>query len=374
MLITDRAVARLANGATRTVRDDKLKGFVVRVGKNRKTYRVELERRTNGKRTFISKKLGEHPYVRADDARRAAMIIVGKHATGIVAPRVTLRQAFEEWKASGKAAPQWIKDCDERFMRSLGHWANEDLASLSDRPDQVRDLHRDLTERRGPSEGNHTMRLLKTIYNNARESHRGLPADLPTSGVAWNQERRADRAIPFDQFPVWAAQVAAIPNPIRRAFHRLCLFTGCRPGELARARWEDVDCKKRTLTIRGTKTGKNIVIPMSAGIAQELKRARDAHRIFDAKSPWVFPAVSTTGHLGQWYDPGLQWNGNAGRHSHRTISADLGIDPLSSRLLLGHSTRDVSEGYVTTALLTGSSLRGAQRKISRRIVELMAGR
>ena len=68
------------------MRDDKLKGFVVRVGKNRKTYRVELERRTNGKRTFISKKLGEHPYVRADDARRAAMIIVGKHATGIVAP------------------------------------------------------------------------------------------------------------------------------------------------------------------------------------------------------------------------------------------------------------------------------------------------
>ena len=86
MLITDRAVERLANGPTRTVRDDKLKGFVVRVGKNRKTYRVELERRTNGKRTFISKKLGEHPYVRADDARRAAMIIVGKHATGIVAP------------------------------------------------------------------------------------------------------------------------------------------------------------------------------------------------------------------------------------------------------------------------------------------------
>ena len=36
--------------------------------------------------------------------------------------------------------------------------------------------------------------------------------------------------------------------------------------------------------------------------------------------------------------------------------------------------RDVSEGYVTTALLTGSSLRGAQRKISRRIVELIAGR
>ena len=225
------------------------------------------------------------------------------------------------------------------------------------------------------------MRLLKATYNHAREAHRGLPADLPTSGVAWNKEQRADRAIPFDKFPVWAAQVAAIEIPIRRAFHRLCVFTGCRPGELARARWEDVDCKKRTFTIRGSKTKipgsktkKSIVIPMSAAIARELKGARDAHEIFDANSPWVFPAVSAHGHLGHWHDPGLQWAGNSGRHSHRTISADLGIDPLSARLLLGHSVRDVSEGYVTTALLTGSSLRGAQRRISRRILELVAGR
>src|SRR5205085_2112835 len=142
--------------------------------------------------------------------------------------------------------------------------------------------------------------------------------------------------------------------------------------ELARSRWEDIDCKTRTLTVAKSKTGKNIVIPMSAAIAQELKRARDAHKIFDARSPWVFPSTSANGHLEHWYDAGLQWSGNAGRHSHRTISADLGIDPLSSRLLLGHSTCDVSEGYITTALLTGSSLRGAQRKISRRIVELIA--
>jgi hypothetical protein len=135
VLITDRAVARLANGPTRTVRDDKLKGFVVRVGKNRKTYRVELERRSNGKRTFVSKKLGEHPYVAADDARRAATAIIGKHSSGIVAPRVTLRQAFDEWRSSGKAASGWVKDCEVRFTRCLAHWANEDLASLSDRPD-----------------------------------------------------------------------------------------------------------------------------------------------------------------------------------------------------------------------------------------------
>ena len=167
-------------------------------------------------------------------------------------------------------------------------------------------------------------------------------------------------------------------NPIRRAFHRLCVFTGCRPGELARARWEDVDCKKRTLTIRGSakigKTKKNIVDADVGCHRPGVKGARDAHKIFDANSPWVFPAVSAHGHLGHWHDPGLQWAGNSGRHSHRTISADLGIDPLSARLLLGHSVRDVSEGYVTTALLTGSSLRGAQRRISRRILELMAGR
>jgi integrase len=373
VLITDRAVARLASGATRTIRDDKLKGFVVRVGKNRKTFRVELERRANGRRTFISKKLGEHPYVRADDARRAAMAIISKHSSGLVAPRVTLRQGLEEWKSSGKAAATWIKDCEERFERCLAHWADEDLALLSDRPDQVRDLHRDLTSRRGPSEANHTMRLLKAIYNNAREAHRGLPADLPTSGVAWNKDRRADKAIPFADFPKWKKQVDAISNPIRRAHHMLCVLTGCRPGELARLRWDGIDCMKRTLTIAKSKTGKNIVLPMSAAIAAELKRARDAGRISDGRSPWVFPTESASGHLQHWYDPGVKWAGNCGRHSYRTICADLGIDPLSTRLLMGHSTRDVSEGYITTALLTGSSLRAAQRRVSRRSVHLMAG-
>ena len=36
MILTDRAVGRLASGPTRTVCDDKLKGFVIRVGKTAK--------------------------------------------------------------------------------------------------------------------------------------------------------------------------------------------------------------------------------------------------------------------------------------------------------------------------------------------------
>jgi len=61
-------------------------------------------------------------------------------------------------------------------------------------------------------------------------------------------------------------------------------------------------------------------------------------------------------------------------HTYRTVAASMGIDELTIRLLQGHALSGVSQGYITRHLLVGTSLRAAQRRISRRIVDLMAGR
>jgi integrase len=42
-------------------------------------------------------------------------------------------------------------------------------------------------------------------------------------------------------------------SPIHAAFHALCLYTGMRPGELARAEWKNLDLKRRVLAITDTK-------------------------------------------------------------------------------------------------------------------------
>ena len=74
ILITDASVARLAPAkieAGYVVRDRDLRGFIVKVGMRRKTYRYEGEQRNGRQRKVISRKLGEHPHTKAGDARAA---------------------------------------------------------------------------------------------------------------------------------------------------------------------------------------------------------------------------------------------------------------------------------------------------------------
>jgi integrase len=149
-----------------------------------------------------------------------------------------------------------------------------------------------------------------------------------------------------------------------------------RPSEAARLRWRSVDPKKRTITVKRSKTGKDINIPLSWQIARELRRARDAaSEMFDGDlaQEWVFAAHSKSGHLEIWIERHhrLDWVGNSGRHSCRTIAADLGIDSLQSRTLMGHSTRGIHDRYASRNLLVGSSLRRAQAKISTKIDSLI---
>jgi Arm DNA-binding domain len=84
-LITDTSVARLAlarSEAGYVVRDREVRGFIVKVGMRRKTYRYEGEQRNGKHRKVISRKLGEYPHTKAGDARAAALAIIGQRARG----------------------------------------------------------------------------------------------------------------------------------------------------------------------------------------------------------------------------------------------------------------------------------------------------
>lgn len=368
------------------VRDDDATGLIVRVGKKKKTFRFEIAHRVGDQRYTISKNLGSRPKIKTAEARAAAKLIDGERLNG-KAPAsktrgVTLQQAADaHFAALGDT--RWRKEAEGFYNSHLSHWANRSLASLSGSPEVVA-LHADISKRKGKRGGtyaaNHSMRVLRAIYNRWREEHgpESLPPDPPTLGMRrrWNPQPRADKAIPFQDFPKWAKQVDEIEkhNAVRAAHHRLCVLLGMRPGELARLRWADVDCRKRTLTVGKSKTGIDITVPMSSAIAQQLKLARDAGRKLVDGSPWLFPAVrGESGHISHWREDKrtLDHHGNAGRHSYRTVGASLGIDELTIRLLQGHSLSGISQGYVTRALLVGTSLRAAQRRISKRIVELM---
>lgn len=303
-------------------------------------------------------------------ARKVALVFAGQIASGKPMPGLrdaaTLDQALVEYdrhlreqsKKRGKPAT-WAAVVAS-FARlhlspTFGKWT---LAELSAAPALVRDFHATVTKEAGPGAADHCCRILAALYRNMAKLDRSLPPQSPCSAVRYNGYTPSTAGLTFDQFPAWRLAVEKLP-PIRQAYYRFCLLTGGRPGEVARIKWADVDARKRTITIRRSKKGHDIVVPLSSAIARELQRARGTDDVR------VFPAA-------EWFKDAIPARGRALRRTYRTVAADLGVDAILSRLLMGHAVSGISQSYINTLVLTGGpGLRGAQRVISRRIVELL---
>jgi integrase len=238
-------------------------------------------------------------------------------------------------------------------LPTLGSWS---LAEIAAAPAAVRDWHAKVKH---PVSGNRCAALLSATFRYASRLDRSLPPVNVISAVRLNAETPKQSAMPFADFPKWNAAVESLPA-IRAAFYKFVLLTGMRSGEAARLKWSDIDVPTRSITLPKAKAGADIVIPLSAALARELKRARrgDGDGV-------IFPNVKN------WNDA-LDFKGHALRHTWRSVAADLGVDELQARLLLGHSLVGISQSYVTRAVLSGGpGLRAAQRIVSRRIVELL---
>ncbi len=156
-------------------------------------------------------------------------------------------------------------------------------------------------------------------------------------------------------FTAWAKAWRATELPWRRAFVLCNLLTGARRGELARVARDDIDLKKRTLTFRNAKGGRDYVVPLSAPIARCLRHV--------------------DGFASAWHNPvrdGLRAYGHALRHAYASTARALGVDPLLVKTPMGHSlgSSDVTEVYMSSEMLR-VPLRQAQRRISARIMTLL---
>jgi integrase len=171
--------------------------------------------------------------------------------------------------------------------------------------------------------------------------------------------------------------LCAIENPIRVEFHLINLLSGSRPGALKRARWRDVDVKRRTLDVPRPKGGekKAFDIPLSRAMLRSLWRARKAGRMMFARQAreWIFPSTGGFGHLAEHKEDRAtlsHWGGDL-RQTYRTIGQAIGISELDVHLLMNHTLPGVSAGYITRAKLVPTSLRDAQERLSRSMIERM---
>jgi integrase len=381
--------------------DSRLKGLFVHIGRNKCVWRYKQQKQINGKRTAAFRTLGYWPEMDIKEAREQALIFAGSVASGTAAPgkRVALKfgPAFERYLdhlktvAERKNKPaRWHHNARKLAdAHILPEWRDWSLFDMSQNPRSVAAWHSKLA-RSIPTSAGHCIRLVRACYNMERRLDRTLPADLPTSGVQLGRIIVAEKAMAFDQFPAWAEAWHKIENQTLRGFHLCNLLTGARPGELSLVRKEDFDPVAHVLTIRKSKSGKDIRIPTTWQIEHAIGLALDAppqmiqmkglrgmkrgqiRVVALPRHSEVLPDLLFPGCRQAPARSTLPAAGHRLRHTFKTVSAACGVSDTLSAILLGHALPGISGRYVgELALARSDELRQAQQRISDRLFELL---
>ncbi len=377
-----------SNGAQYIVRDTDLAGFFLMVGARSKTFMIQADLRAGGKRQSIRLKIGDVGAVTTREARAKAKTLLGQISDGIdprpkpEAPATpvlpgrdpTLRMAWEAYrdghmrrKGRSSKTESSYADHVERLMKP---WLDQPLSILGNDPSLVRDRHDEISRECGAYIANGCMRTLRAIYNHARKSARGLPAENPVFAVDWNPEHRRETGMGLQDLPKWFSQLRTLENPLRRELHLFLLLSGSRPDVIKQAKPEHLNLRDRLLFIPEPKGGKNkaFCIPLSRQMILCLVRAILFSRQMypDKSAQWLFPADSVSGHLVEHKEPRDQLShwGNELRQTYRTLGQIADISDVDMHLLMNHSLPGVNAGYITRSKLVGTHLRVAQQKMS----------
>jgi integrase len=365
-----------------TYTDPTVDGLQLRLGRHRATWLFYWDDRRHRRRKITSKRLGFFPTMPTAEARNAARIERGKIAAGDISPgkreSIKVETSLAEYvahlerrSAAKDKEPRWAVNVKHIIKKHLGpRWGSWSLADIAIHPGAVSDWHREITEANGPVVANQTCRVLRAAYKRSAKRDVSLPQRDPCSAVEYNVEMPAQKAMAFRDFPKWlkAWQVIEVgpKAPARKQYHLFCLLTGMRPGEAARIRWRDVKPAHRVAEIPGAKASNTIQIVMSATIARVLLEGNIIGKPRD-RDAFVFAHCEAAGHRDD-----LPTRGHALRHTWRTVAADCGVDELLAHFMLGRVPQNISQAYITRLVLAaGPALRQAQRKVSRRIIQLL---
>jgi integrase len=364
--------------------DPTLSGHRAVIKRTRKMFEIQAKRpkRFGPSKTWVVQ-VGDALDCTVEEARsRAVAVLAGirdgqdPHAKP-QATVTTVGSAWAEFKERSDLGTSTLEMYKKAYGSGLAHWANVPLQTLVNTPRMARDEHAAQTKARGPSAADHGFRLLRTLHRYAAKLDVTLSGDRhPCSAVAWHGDQtRKDAAIPATQMPAWHAQVEALraKSPGRAAFQMLLLRLGCRPGELASAKWVQVDFEKKLFWIPVSKT-ESYEQPLSKQAIAEL-RALEAMRVHGEDH--IFPARGKAGHLTRIQEKeALSHSSNEMRHTHHTIGTVLEVNELVLDVLEGRSllkSGAAGRGYVDKGEL-GPKVRAAQAAINDQIDTLLAGK
>lgn len=377
--LTEAVIPTLAPGLHH---DAELLGFMMGVGKHRRTWLVQYDYRDplSNKRHTRRLSLGRWPEMKAQEARGLARKALAERERRPQTQAPTLAEALD-WYITEVLAPKIAKgERSQRTADGYRSFVTRHLADLLQTPLSVLAEHRQelialYNKLYAVSKGNavNTFSALRSIY---KKRQRVYPKELPEPNpVSWDLigPDPRDTAIPLSDLAEWYEALQQVPCPIRREFHLFTLLSGMRTTAIEEMRWEHVDFARRGLFVPTPKGGrrKNFWLPLSSDMVKCLERVRIEDEILCPGSPWVFvSAGSASGHIQENKQKGLgfinghQRCGHCLRHTWASARVAAGVSKDDADLVLNHGRKDIGDKYIGRTAIW-DFLVGEMEKVSR---------
>ncbi|CAK3495042.1 Integrase [Vibrio crassostreae] len=353
--------------------------------------------RTSKHRSEITITIGNYPELEPELAREVALTHLVEIAKGnnpneksLDRKRkgVVLLRVFKDYKAHNTHLKDRTAQRYEAVLnRNLHDWINKPLGDIS--REKISNRHRELTER-SPSEADNTFRVLRALFNFAKEEYRGQeseiffdenPVEILKHRKQWNNVKCKTTHVKKSDLPKWWRVIfkeweqARAAREVYRA--SVCcsllvaLLTGLRKNEILSLEWHHVDFNNDALSVNDTKNGDSLELPISP----LLKSILLTQKAFTCEK-YAFPSPG----FGRVKEPkkviadlnklvGFAIGYHDLRRTFATIAEGAVVGGYALKRLLNHRTSrsDVTAGYT---ILTAEELREPSAKIEQRIIEI----
>jgi integrase len=279
---------------------------------------------------------------------------------------VTVGDTLKDYINSRERAENTTKGYKTMRKSHLSPWEKKRLIDIT--PAMVVDLHKANSEKIGPVAANNAMRLFRATWM-ANRRKLGL-GECPTYILSpkenedahqWTRETRKTRRVHPEEIRDWwlatdeLAEVTIIDGKEHKAYKgdgelgrdylRFVLFTGLRRREASNLKWEEIDFRRKTLTLTENKADRELIIPLTDSMLEILARREGEVRPFALEEPKKFVA---------WVRDrsGVPFSVHDLRRTFAGIADELDISLTVIKSLLNHSDKhmknsgDVTEGYI----------------------------
>ncbi len=372
--LSDSLVSRIkAKRSDRTeIRDTKITGFCLRVGKRRLAWCWHGQ--INNKAYRIN--LGVWPTTTADVARQQCIAWLHEHGQGIYtyapppAPAQkacpTLQEAYQQYIEHKQLRETTLKTYAKQMRLYLHTLHDKPLDALTSK--DIRKLYASLCKNTSAAKANGTLGLFKAIYNWVNAVHElSLPDIFRVLVVSGEKQAtpKRDDVLTESQINLLGK---AMPDLFiqHQQFIQLGLMTGFRIGELAQITPSSIDFQTKTITLHTTKNGRKHTLPLSKALEAVIQPMCEGKAptapLFSQGIRNHASIISKT--------TGIAFSAHTMRRTFASHATRLGITAYIVKALLNHhSSSDVTQAHYIC--LQVDDLREPMDKISRHFTALL---